>query len=747
MQVGTTKNKLRNALQEYFGFESFKGNQEPIIQSIMEDRDTFVIMPTGGGKSLCYQLPAMIKGGTAIIVSPLIALMKNQVDMVRSYCEKDAVAHFLNSSLNKTEIRQVRQDMLEQRTKLLYVAPETLRKEENIEFFKEIDISFLAVDEAHCISEWGHDFRPEYRRIRQMLDAINDDIPIISLTATATPKVQSDIIKNLRMRDPQIYIDSFNRANLYYEVRPKISKSKTTKQIIKFIKKNIGKSGIIYCLSRKTTEELAEVLQVNNINAAAYHAGLDGDTRTERQDQFLMEEVDVIVATIAFGMGIDKPDIRFVIHYNIPRSLEGYYQETGRAGRDGLEGKCIAFYHYKDILKLEKFLRNKPVSEREVGSQLLTEVASYSKTSICRRKFLLHYFGEDYPYEDCGNCDNCLNPKEKFEGKKHIGLILKTALAVNERFKNRHLIDIVTGNSTQRVTAFGHDELDVFDKGKEIPIQDSIDEEVNSGEDEHLWDAVIQKALLEGLLEKDIEQYGLLKVTDKGHSFLQSPYSIKLANNHNYENLKVDAGEDSSSSAALDPNLLSMLKELRKEVSKEKDLPPFVIFKDGSLKDMATQYPINKEELTKISGVSRGKAKRYGEKFIKLIDQYVKENDIDRPNDFVVKSIVKKSGAKVYIIQSIDKKIPFEDIANTRDLTMQELLDQIERIVNSGTKLDIDYYLEDYLDKEQQRVIYDYFRNATTDSLQVAANHLSNYDFSYRELQLMRIKFMSEMAN
>lgn len=731
-----TDRSLTSALKEYFGFNTFKGNQEAIIKSILEGQDTFVIMPTGGGKSLCYQLPGILSDGTAIIISPLIALMKNQVDQVRSYSSIDNIAHFMNSSLNKSQIRRVKEDIQRGETKLLYVAPETLVKDENIDFFKGIKISFVAVDEAHCISEWGHDFRPEYRRIRYMIDEIGADIPIIALTATATPKVRSDIIKNLRMKDPDVYISSFLRENLYYEVRPKTKKAVVVKDIVKFIRQHKSRSGIIYCLNRKTTEELAEVLNVNGISAAPYHAGLDAQTRSKTQDQFLMEDIEVIVATIAFGMGIDKPDVRFVIHFNIPKSLENYYQETGRAGRDGLEGNCIAYYSYHDINKLEKFLRDKPVAEREIGHQHLMEVTAYSESTACRRKFLLHYFGEDYDSKNCGNgeCDNCKYPRETSEAKDDMKLALQTIAAVNEEHSLPHLVKVILGKKGQDVENYGHHKLDVFGKGKD--------------KSENFWNSILRQALLESLAAKDIENYGLLKLTEKGKAFIKKPVSIQVPLNRNFEELGAEAEEDADNrGGALDQQLLTLLKDLRKKISKQKDLPPFVIFQDPSLEDMATQYPITMDELGNITGVSQGKAIRYGREFIKVINQYVEENDIDRPTDFTVKSVASKSVNKVYIIQHIDRKVPLEDIAKAKDMSRDDFFHELETIIASGTRLNIDYYIDDVLDEEIQDIIYDYFRSAETDSIEVAFAELEDEGVTREEIQMMRIKFMSEMAN
>ncbi|MEO6166702.1 MAG: DNA helicase RecQ [Chitinophagales bacterium] len=725
------KLNLRESLHEYFGFENFKGAQEKIIQSVMNGEDTFVIMPTGGGKSLCYQLPAILLKGTAIIISPLIALMKNQVDQIRGYSSNDNIAHFLNSSLTKAQAKEVKKDLVRGVTKMLYVAPETLTKEENIDFLSELDISFVAVDEAHCISEWGHDFRPEYRKIKGMIENMGNRIPVMALTATATPKVQSDILKNLDMSEKNIYITSFNRPNLYYEVRPKGKKEPTLKQIVKFVKSMSGKSGIIYVLSRKSTEEIAEFLTVNGIKAAAYHAGLDAATRSTRQDQFLMEDLDVIVATIAFGMGIDKPDVRFVIHYNIPKSLENYYQETGRGGRDGLEGKCIAFYNYNDIVKLEKFMRDKSQSEREMGGHLLMETVAYAETSVCRRRFLLHYFGEKYDFENCGKCDNCLHPKEQMEGKDFIKLLVQAVDAVNESFTINYIVDILCGNKHNQVTMFKHDVLPIFGAGKD--------------HDDHFWNSVLRQALLHNLITKDIENYGVIRLSEKGRKFLQKPHSIMISINHDFDNLE-DA-EPEGGTSALDPTLLNMLKDMRKRVAKEKDLPPFVLFQDPSLEDMATQYPTTLDELSRIMGVSKGKANKYGKPFVEMIAAYVEENEIEKPSEMVVKSIVNKSGIKVYIIQNIDKKIPLETIAQGKGMKMEQLLEEMESIVSSGTRLNLDYHITDLIEEDRQEEVYDYFRTAHSDSLQDALEDLGKDNYSMEEIQLMRIKFMSEMAH
>lgn len=733
--MAVVKESLLDALHEHFGFDSFKGNQEIIIKSILSGKDTFVIMPTGGGKSLCYQLPALIKPGCALIVSPLIALMKNQVDLVRSYSSKDNVAHFLNSTLSKAQIKKVRSDLTSGKTKLLYVAPETLTKQENLDFFREMDISFIAVDEAHCISEWGHDFRPEYRRLKEMIEQISDNLPIIALTATATPKVQSDIVKNLALGDPNIFISSFNRPNLYYEIRPKRKKEQTIREIVKFIHLHKGKSGIIYTLNRKTTEELADMLMANNIKAVAYHAGLDATTRAQRQDMFLHEDVEVIVATIAFGMGIDKPDVRFVIHYNIPKSLENYYQETGRAGRDGLEGNCICFYSHKDVQKLEHLMRDKPLSEREMGAQLINETVAYAESAVCRRKVILHYFGEKYDTENCGHCDNCRNPKEKIEVKNRVVIVLKAIRALEERFGNEYVVNVITGKISPQISTYRHDQLDVFGEGKEF--------------DAHFWTSLIRQMMLEGLIDKDIEEYGLLKVTDKGIKFLKKPYSIMVALNHQFDEEGGDDEEDvaAEGQASADPVLFEMLKELRKKVSREKKLPPFVIFLETSLEDMATQYPTTVQELEKIQGVSKGKAIRYGKQFVDIISKFVEENDIVKPDDFVMKSVVNKSGLKVFIIQNIDKKIPLETIAKNKELTLPKLLDEMETIVASGTKLNVDYCLDEELDDNAQEEIMEYFKGCETSSLALAREEMIDSDYSLEQLKLMRIKFLVVYGN
>lgn len=732
------KADLISELQKYFGFDAFKGTQESIIKSLLSGNDTFGIMPTGGGKSLCYQLPAIVSEGVAIIVSPLIALMKNQVDLVRSYNSNDNVAHFLNSTLNKSQQKQVKDDLTSGKTKLLYVAPETMTKDENIEFFKSLTISFFAVDEAHCISEWGHDFRPEYRRLRETMKLINDDAPLIALTATATPKVQSDIIKNLGLRDPQVFISSFNRPNLSYEVLPKIKLKDTNSSIVRFIQSNKNKSGIIYTLNRKTTEELADMLNANGIKAVAYHAGLDSKLRSLRQDQFLNEDVQVIVATIAFGMGIDKPDVRFVIHYNIPKSIENYYQETGRGGRDGMEGKCILYYSHKDVAKLEHFMRDKPLSEREVGAQLINETVSYAESSVCRRKILLHYFGEDYDdSKSCGQCDNCLNPKEKIEAKDDAVIVLKAIKALEERFPVEYVLLLLLGKATPALKMYRHDELDSFASGND--------------KEPHFWNSLIRQMLLNGLIEKDIVEYGLLKFTKKGQAFLKKPTSFKIVLNNLFEDANADDEESDPAggggAGAADERLMEMLKELRKKVSKEKNLPPFVIFLESSLEDMATMYPTSMGELEKISGVSKGKALRYGKPFIDVIAKYVEENNITRPDDFVMKSVANKNNNKIFIIQNIDKKIPLETVAKNRGLRIDELLEEMETIVASGTKLNLDYAIDEMVDEYEQDEILDYFKSCETSSLQVAQEELADSNFNWEQLKLMRIKFLCVYGN
>lgn len=722
---------LSDVLKKHFGFTSFKGNQELIIRNVLAGRDTFVLMPTGGGKSLCYQLPSLMLEGTAIVISPLIALMKNQVDAMRGFSEDDGVAHFLNSSLTKSQANQVKTDVIDGRTRLLYVAPESLTKEENINFLQQIKISFYAVDEAHCISEWGHDFRPEYRRIRPIINKIGE-APIIALTATATPKVQHDIQKNLEMLNANVFKSSFRRPNLYYEIRPK---QNVTKEIIRYIKSNPGKSGIIYCLSRKKVEEISELLKVNGIKSLPYHAGMDASTRSDNQDKFLMEEAEVIVATIAFGMGIDKPDVRFVMHYDIPKSLEGYYQETGRAGRDGGEGRCIAFYSYKDIQKLEKFMQGKPIAEQEIGRQLLLETVAYAESSVCRPKQLLAYFGEEMS-GSCNNCDNCLNPKKQFEGQAYIIKLLNAVLAIKEKFKADHTVAFLTGTKTSAIKSYKHHENSLYGCGKD--------------KDAKFWNAVIRQALIARFLSKDIENYGLLKVEERGHDYLKNPTSFLLAEDHDYPEVDdedIIAAMQAKGGAA-DEELFGILKDLRKKVSKKKNVPPFVIFQDPSLEDMATQYPITMDELQNIAGVGAGKAKRYGQEFIDVIKSYVDEKEIMRPQDMVVKSVVNKSGIKVFIIQSIDRKMPFEDIASAKGLEMGDLLDEVEAIVNSGTKLNIDYYVEQVLDEDHQNEIYDYFmEDAETESIDDAVKELGEDEYSVDDIRLMRIKFLSELGN
>ena len=730
-----TNERLLEALQKYFGFDNFKSDQEAIIQSILNRQGTFVIMPTGGGKSLCYQLPALMVEGTAIVISPLIALMKNQVDSIRGHSRSDNIAHFLNSSLTKSQMKIVKDDIVAGKTKMLFIAPETLTKEENIDFFKQVNISFVAVDEAHCISEWGHDFRPEYRRIRTMIDAIGKKIPIIALTATATPKVRSDIIKNLEMDQVNSFVSSFNRDNLYYEVYPKGKKEQTVRNIVKIIKGMPGKSGIIYVQSRKSAEEIAQLLVVNDIKAAPYHAGLDAKTRSKTQDNFLMEEVDVIVATIAFGMGIDKPDVRFVIHYDIPKSIENYYQETGRAGRDGLEGRCVTFYAQKDIQKLEKFLRDKPVAEREMSAQLMQEIMAYAETTSCRRRFLLHYFGEEYKDENCNEmCDNCRHPKERIESMTEMRQALESVAQLNENYVTKIVVDFIRGEETQEMINFQHNKLENFGIGKD--------------KDENFWNSIIRHGLLENFIYKDIEKYGLLKFTDKGRAFIKEPYSLQIPLNHNYEvEMADDHSESNGKTAVLDTTLMQMLKDLRKQIAKEKNVPPFVVFQDPSLEHMATMYPISVEEMGNITGVSKGKAMRYGRPFTQLIAEYVEENEIDRPTDFVVKQVANKSKVKVNIIQAIDRKIPLVDIASANNLSMEELMHEIDMIVASGTKVDINYYIDDNVDEYSREDILEYFMEASTDSVEEAFVELKDDDITLEEIQLMRIKFMSDMAN
>ena len=722
---------LHDKLKEYFGFSSFKGNQEAVIRNVLEGKDTFVLMPTGGGKSLCYQLPAMLMEGVAIVISPLIALMKNQVDAMRTFSAESGIAHFLNSSLNKTAVAQVRADVLAGKTKLLYFAPESLTKEDNVAFLHKIKVSFYAIDEAHCISEWGHDFRPEYRRIRPIINEIGA-APLIALTATATPKVQLDIQKNLGMSDASVFKSSFNRPNLYYEIRPK---GDVDRDIIRFIKQNEGKSGIIYCLSRKKVEELTELLVANGIRALAYHAGMDAATRAANQDDFLMERVEVIVATIAFGMGIDKPDVRYVIHYDIPKSLEGYYQETGRAGRDGGEGYCLTFYSYKDIQKLEKFMQGKPIAEQEIGKLLLLETVSYAESSMCRRKTLLHYFGEEYTEENCGNCDNCRNPKPKIDARAALKMALEALRDIGDKFKADYLINVLTGKTTALIKSYGHNKSKWFGAGAE--------------HDARFWGAVLRQALILGLVDKNIENYGLISVNRKGENFIAMPFPVTVTLDHDYdeEEKEAEAVVPMGKGGAADEELFAMLKDLRKKVAKQHGLPPFVIFQDPSLEDMAVQYPITIEEMQNITGVGVGKARKFGEEFIKLIKAYVEEKEIIRPQDMIVKGVASKSGNKIFIIQSIDRKMDFEDIARAKDLDFDELLTEIEGIVNSGTKLDISYYLREFMDEDKIEDIYLYFKeDAESDSLDAAIEELGA-EYTEEEIRLVRIKFMCEQGN
>lgn len=722
---------LFDNLQNFFGFDNFKGDQEAIITSILQKKDTFVIMPTGGGKSICYQLPALMSEGTAIVISPLIALMKNQVDQLRAFGGNDSIAHFLNSSLNKSEIARVKEDVVSGSTKLLYVAPESLNKQENIDFLRGVSISFVAVDEAHCISEWGHDFRPEYRRIRQVIDNIGDHIPIIALTATATPKVQQDIQKNLHMNNAALFKSSFNRPNLFYEVR---AKRNVIKEIVKYAKMNSGKSGIVYCLSRKKVEEVAEALKLNGIKALPYHAGLDPKTRAETQDNFLMEDVDVIVATIAFGMGIDKPDVRYVIHHDIPKSMEGYYQETGRSGRDGGEGICVAFYSQKDIDKLTKFMKDKPVSEREIGTQILKEVIDYAESSVCRRKQILHYFGENFNETGCNNmCDNCRHPKKYFDAEAPLLKVLTLIRDLGEKFDDQHILNIILGIENAQVASYEHSKLPVFASGKE--------------EGEVLWKSLLRQAVLNNFLLKDIDNYGLLKLTKSGKAFIENPYSLKFILNYLLDDAEDEVEEAQHQGGALDTQLLQMLKDLRKKIAKQKNLPPFVIFQDPSLDEMCTHYPVSIDELKQIQGVGSGKALKFGQPFIELIKKYVEDNDIDRPVDLVIKSAANKSALKVSIIQNIDRQIALEDIASAKGISFDDILKELETIVNSGTKLNLNYYIDEIIEEDRQEEVYDYFRSTETDSIDNALAELGTDDYTREEIQLMRIKFLSELGN
>lgn len=726
---------LVDPLKAFFGFGGFKGNQEAIINNILNKQDTFVIMPTGGGKSLCYQLPAIMSEGTAIIVSPLIALMKNQVDAIRGFSNETGIAHFLNSSLNKSEIATVKKDVLSGKTKLLYVAPETLNKEDNVEFFSEFKISFFAIDEAHCISEWGHDFRPEYRRLRPIIDKLGS-VPVMALTATATPKVQQDIQKNLGMLDANLFKSSFNRENLYYEVR---AKQNVIKEIIKYARQNSGKSGIIYCLSRKKVEEVAQALIVNGVKAAPYHAGLDAKERAKTQDGFLMEDIDVIVATIAFGMGIDKPDVRYVIHHDIPKSLEGYYQETGRAGRDGGEGNCLTFYSYDDIMKLEKFMKDKPVNEQEIGKQMLAETASFAETSSCRRKFILHYFGEEFNDTKCNEmCDNCRHPKQKFEAQDDLILAIKAVKESKEKHKVKDIINLLIGNLTATGKSYKHNELKTWGEG------------VESDKDDKFWNAVMRQAIVNGFFAKDIENYGLVKITDKGKDFLKNPFSIKFTRDNDFSNAESDNDDDivgGKGSHSTDEVLYAMLKDLTKKIAKQNNLPPYIIFQEPSLEEMSINYPITMEEMAKITGVGAGKAAKYGKPFLEVIKKHVEENDIERPSDMVIKSVVNKSGLKVFIIQNIDRKVSLEDMAKNKNLKMNDLLTEIETIVTSGTKVNINYYIDQVIDEDKKDDIYDCLREAETDDINAVLKELGEDEYSEEEVRLMRIKFISEFAN
>jgi ATP-dependent DNA helicase RecQ len=726
-----TKKLLFDNLHNFFGFDQFKGQQEAIITNILSGNDTFVIMPTGAGKSMCYQLPAMMSDGVALVISPLIALMKNQVDQIRAFGSNDSIAHFLNSSLTKADILKVKSDVLSGDTKLLYIAPESLAKQENLDFLKSAQVSFVAIDEAHCISEWGHDFRPEYRKIRSVINQLGVHVPIIALTATATPKVQQDIMKNLQMQDATLYKSSFNRPNLYYDIRPK---KQVVKEIIKYIKANHGKSGIIYCLSRKKVEEIAENLNLNGIKALPYHAGLEAKERAMHQDMFLMEDVDVIVATIAFGMGIDKPDVRFVIHHDMPKSLEGYYQETGRVGRDGGEGNCIAFYAESDIMKLAKFMKDKPVAEKEIGLQILNEIVDYAESSACRRKQILYYFGETFNEEACnGMCDNCRYPRERFEAQEFLLIALKAVKELNEKFNVEHTISVILGEDNKSIQDFGHTKTECYGAGKE--------------ESRKLWESVIRQALLSGFLQKDIENYGLLKITKNGLTYINNPTSIKFSMNKDYESDETADDDAHSGVAASDTVLFNMLKDLCKQIGKKNNVPPFVVFQEPSLQEMSTHYPLDIEELKQISGVGTGKAAKFGVPFVDLIKKYVEENDIDRPMDMVVKTTANKSAIKVAIIQNIDRKISLEDIANSKGMSFEQLIGEIESIVSSGTKLNLSYYIDELIDDDRQDEVFDYFRGADSDSLDDAINELGNDDYTKEEIQLMRIKFMSELGN
>ncbi len=723
---------LFDNLQDFFGFDNFKGDQEAIITNVLNKKDTFVIMPTGGGKSICYQLPALMSEGTAIVISPLIALMKNQVDQLRAFGGRDSIAHFLNSSLTKNEILRVKQDVTEGKTKLLYVAPESLAKEDNVAFLRSITVSFVAVDEAHCISEWGHDFRPEYRKIRQVINEVGDNIPIIALTATATPKVQSDIRKNLQMNDAHLFKSSFNRTNLYYEVRPK---QDVIKEIVRFIKNNTGKAGIVYCLSRKKVEEIAEVLNINGIKALPYHAGLDAKTRAETQDKFLMEDIEVIVATIAFGMGIDKPDVRYVIHHDIPKSMEGYYQETGRAGRDGGDGFCLAFYSEKDVEKLTKFMKDKPVSEKEIGTQILKEVIDYSESAVCRRKQILYYFGEKFDETGCNNmCDNCRSQKSYFDAEESLLQVLNFIKEQGDKFDDQHIINVMIGQNNQPISSYKHDTHPLFGSGKELGV--------------NYWNSLIRQAEFSDFIKKDIDHYGLLQLTETGKKYISNPYPIKYIINRPMEKARGDSSDDAAGhSSTLDAELLKMLKDLRKKIAKQKSLPPFVIFQDPSLDEMCTHYPISTEELKKIQGVGSGKAMKFGAPFVELIKKYVEDNDIDRPQDLVIKSTANKSALKVSIIQNIDRKISLEDIASSKGISYEDMLKEVESIVNSGTKLNIGYFVDEMIDPDRQDEVYDYFKSAENDSIDSALNELGEDDYSFEDIQLMRIKFISELGN